>query len=799
MLSWFRRHAKVLMVVLGSAAMAIFGLGPVFDTLSQRGLSGSGQAEEVIAQWKGGKITRSDVRLLKERHFQSLRFLSGVAQQAFEQKGDDFRSYATPIQQVVDGEQDYVDEQLIGRFLMAEKAREEGVLVSDGLVNDYINTVSGEAGFTNQDLRQINKLANKGYCSLDSVKEHLKLELLYNQMSLYTNTGLFPNPNPTEAMEMFGRTSSRIECEVLPVDVKDYLPKITQEPDLADLKALYEKGKFDFKDPRGNEPGFKLPRMVKVQYFTANYETFLQNEINKLTDEEVQKEYDRLVTEKDNLVTEVVEEEDSIDINTPPPGNQLEIPETEGAQSTETPDDVTPPPVKREEISSNAAGDAADDKKPSDLPTENKEESSNPEDNQKQSSLLEIRGQKPSFVSTVNQEEEQKKDPSKTEFSKDESGNVQSGDDAAKTQDPTDSTPDKTEEQNKTEGGIGSIGDIEDAINQQDDAPQVPEVERRIKPLKDVVDELKRTMAGPAANKAMDDALNRAGVLVQAHFQLLLRVEAEKQQGKTPEQPAPLDFEKVAKDYNLTAQETELVDIDELALTEIGKVQIYRQQMVQGRVMPQFVRVAAVIFSGFNNIRFYEKDKVDDTWASQSKYLYWLVDKAEARTPTYDECKDNVLAFWKQQKAYELAYAEAEKIQKKANENRDKRLSELYPEKAFPTNSFSWFNSLGQLGLAEPVGVSDAGSKFMETAFGLAEMETGIAPNEPKEIIYAIQSLTGVPTNEETGTDFLEQQIFKFKKIPAEVQRVNGWYLREQNQNWNDEFVASMGLKWMNR
>jgi hypothetical protein len=59
-LRWFRRHAKILMVVLGSAAMAIFGLGPVFDAISKPPVTNPREVK-VIATWNGGDITRSDL------------------------------------------------------------------------------------------------------------------------------------------------------------------------------------------------------------------------------------------------------------------------------------------------------------------------------------------------------------------------------------------------------------------------------------------------------------------------------------------------------------------------------------------------------------------------------------------------------------------------------------------------------------------------------------------------------------------------------------------------------------------
>ena len=160
MLGWFRRHAKVLMVVLGSAAMAIFGLGPAFDALSSPGRD-SGDADEVIASWNGGEITRGNLTLMEQRHYEAQRFLGAVLEAAEERKGGGFQSLAVPISMIPDGPREMVDDQLITRFLMAERAKQEGVIVSDAMVNDYIAIHSGDAGFSNRDLEVINDSVNQ--------------------------------------------------------------------------------------------------------------------------------------------------------------------------------------------------------------------------------------------------------------------------------------------------------------------------------------------------------------------------------------------------------------------------------------------------------------------------------------------------------------------------------------------------------------------------------------------------------------------------------------------------------------
>ena len=144
-LRWFRRHAKILMVVLGSAAMAIFGLGPVFDTLASRSAGGAAAANELIATWNGGDITRADLDTMKYSHYQAIRFLAEVRKQAVKKKGDEYGSLAMPIRAIQGDQREMVDEALITRYLLAERAKEEGIIVSEGMVKDYIVLHSGDA------------------------------------------------------------------------------------------------------------------------------------------------------------------------------------------------------------------------------------------------------------------------------------------------------------------------------------------------------------------------------------------------------------------------------------------------------------------------------------------------------------------------------------------------------------------------------------------------------------------------------------------------------------------------------
>ena len=98
-LRWFRQNSKILVVFLGIGAMAIFGLGPVFDVLSRSSSYESGEQNPVVAKWKGGTFKRSDLDLLRIRHSEVLRFQQAVGLAAavkMKEKGEDYRPLVTP-------------------------------------------------------------------------------------------------------------------------------------------------------------------------------------------------------------------------------------------------------------------------------------------------------------------------------------------------------------------------------------------------------------------------------------------------------------------------------------------------------------------------------------------------------------------------------------------------------------------------------------------------------------------------------------------------------------------------------
>ncbi len=795
MLAWFRRHAKVLMVVLGSSAMAIFGLGPVFDTLSSGRMSENQNPDEykVIATWKGGELDRRQLDSMRVDHYQTVAFLDGVRQAAAKKFGGERRPFVMPISPINSNRPEVVDGELISRYIFAQLAAEEGVVASDGMVDDYLRELSAGAEFSRQDFEAINNQVNSKYSTMSRIRERLKIELLANQMLLFGTLGISGAPNVTEAVQLFSRTTDQVECEVLPIDVGKMESQITDKPDGSALKALYEEGKYDFPTANGEKPGFKMGPRLKLQYFVADFQSFLQAEMNKLSDEDVQKEYERLVAAKDEMVLEPLPVDDgSIELNSPPPGQPdvtpppVENPSEGGEEMKEAPGDVTPPPEAKPETPKAEAPKAEAPKAEAPKEEAPKEEAPK-EESVKQSNLGTDANYQ--FISTGVQEEakaeaeklpEVKPEAAPQEPAKPATETPESGETEAE------SSPEKTQE---------PAGETADPV--QEPAPK----ERAIKPLKDIKEEVKRSMAEEPAMEAMTKAITKASVFVQDNYEQRLRWEFDEKKSAEDEPPA-MDPDPIAAQYNLVKKETGLVDFTELSADALGSIRVFQNMMVQGRQSPQLIPLSQILFSNFTGLNEYEPNTVDDNWNTRNSYLYWVAQKVDTKIPSLEEAESEVVKYWKKQQAFKLAMKDAEKYQKFVNDGGGKLMSELddVPSaKVVKTGAFTWFSSFGSTRFSSPVGVTGAGEKFMEAAFSTEQFKAGVAENESRDTIYVIQPVVEGKDIEIVGQDFLTNQLFKFKRIPDEVQQASQIYRRDALMDWYEEVNDRMKVKILDR
>lgn len=790
--------------------MAVFGLGSVVSMINP-GDIGNVRENPTVASWKGGGITRSDLDAMRIRHFQSLRFLQGLQFAASEKKGDNFRSLAMPIRPIAQGNDfkpELVDEQLLSRYLLAQRAENEGLIIGDGMLDDYFALTAGNVPMSRSELIAVNKRANQNQVGFETIKRHLKMELAAQQMQNFTMAGIPMIPNPLDAIELYSKTSSRVECQILPipVDVAD----VTTEPAASEIRRVFDEGKSQYADPRGIEPGFKVPKKVKVQYFVADRDTFLQNEINKLTTEEVQAEYDRLVAEESGLVMEVVPDDEApeIDIDiTAPEFDEVPMQEDGSEANTNDSSETDEAPLVPDSVESADESPATDEKA--------NEEGQGDDANGGLSST--IKRTKATYVSTHPVQEETEtpaaevvEEAAKT--ASDEAGKIVG--DAAETvqeeatETPTNSVPPSGAASVESQQGSSAekkpdVGSLDELMNQKDpskvELPELtdePKVKRRAKALVDCAQQIKESMKREDANAAIDKALASSEAELGMFRSLYTRWKFADEETRG-EKPAALDFKSIADKYNLEFRETELVDDIELEETEIGKVRVFRQvRGPNGQPRPIFPFLANVIFDDYHDASEFDAKRENDMAAGAS-YVYWLAEKTDSRIPELDEVKDEVIEYLKKNQAYDAAMKRAEEIAAKVNgTNGEKTLIAEHPEKAVSSGGFTWFTvQRNTPSISNPIGVTNAGNEFMKTVFSLNQYDAAATSNYSRDTVYVVQMMTEKPPVTETGNDYLENRFFKFKTIPNDVRSVSQWYGQEIGIDWNKEFTESLDFE----
>ncbi len=789
-LRWFRRHATWMLIIFGVVLMAIFGLGPVFDQMANGFQSAATAVEDpVIIKYREGEITRTRLDELQRNHFATRRFLVSLVEQAAkqcEQKEVQFSPMADMVQPLGrTDDNDAVDEQMLVRKLLAERAEDEGVVISDGMIEDYLSLLAGQAEFTPRDWKQINKLVNQR-TAMPSIRKHLKLELLAMQMQRYTSAGVPLNPIPTEAVELYARANDRMECEVVPVSVEEYVSKVSEQPGNAELQALFEEGKYDYEDVGMLTPGFKVPRKVNIQYFVAEMDTFLQNEKSKLTDAEVEAEYEKLVEAEDPLVVEVVAQPETegfkLDLGddekpadepakeaTTPAVDAVGAPAVEGASATE-PAESSATEVPATEVPATEV--PATEVPATEVPATEVPATEVPATEVPTTDVPETEGGGSDQSLIVRQ--------TKSQF-------------ASFVQDAQEETPATNQEE------VGGLGDLQ--LSDESAGPQSGETTKktRIKPLSEVADKIRERLARKAAFEKKDEAKKRAMVAMQTYQNQVLRWDTQREadKAKTPKPPVP-DFEAIAKENGLVFRETGLIDPFELRDTEIGKVNFPVQvQSPEGPVRMDFQSVSNRIFLDYDRVDVLIPQEVSDIMTANA-YVYWMAEKVDVRIPEFDEAKPKIEKYWKYQQAIELAKKAAEDMATKAR-SAGKKLTELYPETAAPTGEFTWFRP-GRTATAVygmPFGIEQPGEEFMQTAFGLKEGETAVAANKTRDTIYVIQRTTPPVSMADLGSEYLDSQFFRFKRVPTDVMGAAQHYAQELEFDWRDEFVEAMKLKRM--
>jgi hypothetical protein len=320
--AFFRKHARVLTVILTGLAMFAFvimdqirntpelfpvtmgvlGGGLLLWVLGRRSghaiefavvgaiLGGvvsynsiSGLGPGAVVETSEGRISQRELNNLVNRRQLANRFIADAyyrsnSDQQFARRPPQFGFGDTTTPEGL-------EEDVVLGYLLRHEAALMGVSISDETVNDYINQATN------------NKLSSKVFHEIltDTGLGRSKLfDVIRDQLTASTALqNLIPRnlPTPEEYWRLYRQMNVTQRLEVAAVPVAVFASEVA-EPEKAELEAYFEKHKMVFANRTGpGDPGFYQPPRVRLAYVEADYETF-ENKVGDVSDADVEKFYE---------------------------------------------------------------------------------------------------------------------------------------------------------------------------------------------------------------------------------------------------------------------------------------------------------------------------------------------------------------------------------------------------------------------------------------------------------------------------------------------------------------------------
>lgn len=810
-LSLFRKYQYVFLVVLGVILMFAFVIAPpIADYLTQKQIAATSD-NNVVVTWVGGDVREADLTRMQRNHFAAIRFLYAV-RAATELPDRDFQmnNNGRFVRYDKNGRALFVspaaaqsEEDLVQKLFRARKAASMGIVIDDNAIAEYLGRLILDTPVRSEQLNeildQVNPRDAQNQISVQELFDQLRIELAADRIEeLLALSPLVSTP--AEDREYFDRLNRRVKVELLPLPVNDYLNQVA-EPSEAEIAALYEKHKNDFRNPYSPDPGFRRRLRISFAYVKATLAPYVEEELPKAKEKITAAEIEKYYKENAHLfrVRETNEEvppeprprgaETNAADNTPPS-------EPAKTPTTDTPDSNSPSaeqPTETQEESPADSGaeegpnpNAGDPQEPSaEAPSDSGTDAPvSPETPQSRRAIERRESRLVSFSpagqdnqdapATDSTDGDDPPDAASAENAASDSESPQA-DDAPPTPGQDSPQADASPEP-ETSGGDDSpttndsASDSPTTAGDKDGSSKPPTsqpaTERPLRPLDDALraeirEERATANARQAARARVDEALQKIEKEARTYSREYSRWKSRGHAEGEPE-PAPLDAEALAKKYGLpgkpglVAGTTGLLDAIDVGETELGKSFTFNSQTFQQVTFPALAYNEKTALFSPGRIGAIVLD---------TEFCFWKTNEELAHVPDLADVRTEVIQAWKKNRAVVLAKEDAEK---KASQTRDakKSLKELFENektKVVETDEFSWL-SYGNIApgafnpprLSEVTDVEAAGQDFMKAVFALDEGGAGVAWNEPQTMVYVVRVVDDVKSTKELDEEFFE-------------------------------------------
>ena len=320
-------------------------------------------------------------------------------------------------------------------------------------------------------------------------------------------------------------------------------------------------------------------------------------------------------------------------------------------------------------------------------------------------------------------------------------------------------------------------------------AADKPDAAVEFRPLAEVQDEIRKTLARERAEKRIDGLFTAIEDKLRGHARRQAVWQAKDAAGA----PQPPDIAEIAKRDGLEYGASDLVNASQaLAAGGIGS----SFELVRDTAAPLGFRQVlwgdAVFGEGLGLFR---PTRTRDM--SGKRFLSWKTEDQPEFVPSFQAARAEVERAWRIVEARPLARSRADEIARAAEGG--KPLAEVVKEGPFKPETvgpFTWLaRSAGSFGsaptLSRPEGVSMPGEEFMRAVFGLEPGGVAVAFNEPRTVCYVIRLISYDPSAEVLRERFVD--------AGTDQRRMAAVAEQEQRQaavRWVEQLEKRYDLSW---
>ena len=762
-----------MLAIVGVAAMVAF----VFLDPLMKYVGRTGRPENpVVVETKYGPLTESElagIRQSRELVDSFLQLVSRETIQAEIKKGaldprmlenGIERYYMMWRERLMTRSMPSPEESALETLLLSKRAKQMGMVVSDQAVNDLLKQITADT-LTSEELQNIVGSLQAGRrLSLARLFDAIRTEMLASKYSELFRFSLGDVP-PAQRFEYFSRLNRRATAEVMPLAVADFIAQVP-DPKADKLEPFYEEYKDEYPDPASPDPGFKQPKRAAFQYLKADFAKFKEKFKPEVTDAEITEYYEKNKAQFRALDLPADTTDESKPADSAPAEEQKSGEPADGKAPAEPAHDSPVPDASAPEAnpSDPAKGE------PADAPAAEPKSAF---------SLPSASASVPVRLASVTADDEKPAVPAPAAEAEPKS------DDDEPAAVLSDKPADKSSAEDKP---------TESAADEKPAADKPAEL--KYEPLEKVKETIRDSIAGQKAGKHISEIFEELLADMKHYADALDVYNAQKGSNPGATRPKPLPFEELAKAKDLEAKKLPLVTATEAAGEDIGHVS---RTIPDRRVQFGFRVEPFAEFAFADNLLTYKATFGEDN--EGNAYLFWKTEEESAYVPTLDQIRDSVVRAWKMIEARDLARKRAGELAIQARVAK-KPLKEVFANqpslKVTDTNSFSWMTvgnvpldpMSSQPRISQVEGVENAGPAFMETVFGLAPGEIGVALNHPEDTAYVIRLVEYERPLDELRKDFAAEPPMRYMSIAGENQRKI--YLA-----WLDDLKKDARVHWI--